>query len=89
LCGYFWDGVSWTICLGWLWTTILLLSSSWVARLTGVHHQHPASTNNFLKINFISFTLQATAKTLPLFYLNWNIHFRIITYLLWFLILKG
>jgi hypothetical protein len=34
----FWDRVSWTICLGWLQTTVLLISTSWVARITGVSH---------------------------------------------------
>jgi hypothetical protein len=34
--GLFWDRVSWTICLGWLWTKILLISASWVARVTGL-----------------------------------------------------
>jgi hypothetical protein len=27
-----------TICPGWLWNTILLVSASWVARITGVSH---------------------------------------------------
>jgi hypothetical protein len=27
-----------TICLGWLWTSILLISTSWVARITGMSH---------------------------------------------------
>jgi hypothetical protein len=31
-----------TICLGSLWTTILLISASWVARIIGMSHQHPA-----------------------------------------------
>jgi hypothetical protein len=30
------------IYLGWLQTAILLISASWVARITGVSHQHPA-----------------------------------------------
>jgi hypothetical protein len=30
--------VSWTICLGWLQTVILLISASRVARITGVRH---------------------------------------------------
>jgi hypothetical protein len=34
--------VSWTICLGWLPTTILLISASWVTRITGMSHRHPA-----------------------------------------------
>jgi hypothetical protein len=29
---FFQDRVSWTICLCWLWTTILLISASWVAK---------------------------------------------------------
>jgi hypothetical protein len=31
-----------TICLGWPWTTILLLSASQVARITGTGHWHLA-----------------------------------------------
>jgi hypothetical protein len=38
----FWDRVSWTICLGWLRTMILLISASWVARITGVSHPVPS-----------------------------------------------
>jgi hypothetical protein len=41
--GYFPNRVWWTICPGWLWTMILLISASWVARITGVSHQHPDS----------------------------------------------
>jgi hypothetical protein len=40
--GLFRDRISRTICPGWLRTTILLISASWVARITGVSHQHPA-----------------------------------------------
>jgi hypothetical protein len=40
--GFFQDRVSWTICLGWLWTSILLISASRVARMTGVSQQHLA-----------------------------------------------
>jgi hypothetical protein len=36
------DRVSRTVCLGWLWTVILLISASWVARIIGVSHQCPA-----------------------------------------------
>jgi hypothetical protein len=28
----------WTICLGWLWTVILLISASRVARIKGMSH---------------------------------------------------
>jgi hypothetical protein len=31
-----------TICLDWLGTSILLISASWIARITGVSHQCPA-----------------------------------------------
>jgi hypothetical protein len=45
---FFWwwifqDRVSRTICPGWLRTVILLISASWVARITDVSHWHPAS----------------------------------------------
>jgi hypothetical protein len=32
-----------TICSGWLWTEILLIFASWVARITGVSYQCLAS----------------------------------------------
>jgi hypothetical protein len=38
---YFWDRVSRTVCLGWLWTEILLISASWVARIIGVEPPVP------------------------------------------------
>jgi hypothetical protein len=31
----------WTICLGWPQTAVLLISASWVARITGMSHWHP------------------------------------------------
>jgi hypothetical protein len=37
----FQDRVSQTIFLGWLWTMILLISVSWVARITDVSHWCP------------------------------------------------
>jgi hypothetical protein len=40
--GYFWDRGFLTICPGWLRTSILLMSASWVARIMGVSHQRPA-----------------------------------------------
>jgi hypothetical protein len=36
--GYFQGRVSQTICPGWSWTVILLISASWVARIIGVSH---------------------------------------------------
>jgi hypothetical protein len=41
LCGFFWDRVSWTICPGWPQTKILLISASWVARITEMSHWCP------------------------------------------------
>jgi hypothetical protein len=54
---FFQDRVSWTICLGWLWTMILLISASWVARITDVSHRHPALFQIWvnLRINIPSF----------------------------------
>jgi hypothetical protein len=34
--GVFRDRVYWTICLGWLWTAVLLIAASLVARITGM-----------------------------------------------------
>jgi hypothetical protein len=28
----------WTICLGWPWIAVLLISASWVAMVTGMRH---------------------------------------------------
>jgi hypothetical protein len=44
--GFFWERNLWTICLGWLWPAILLISASWVARIIGASHRLPA--RNFL-----------------------------------------
>jgi hypothetical protein len=44
---------------GWLWTTILLTSSSWVARITGVSHQHICGCSRYYDqclIHFLCFT---------------------------------
>jgi hypothetical protein len=40
--GYFQDRVLQTICSGWPWTTVLLISVSWVVRIIGMSHGHPA-----------------------------------------------
>jgi hypothetical protein len=39
---YFWDRVLWTICLGWPWTAILVISASWVVSIISMSHWHPA-----------------------------------------------
>jgi hypothetical protein len=40
--GFSWDRVSQTIALDWFQIAILLISASWVARITGLNHRHPA-----------------------------------------------
>jgi hypothetical protein len=37
---FFEMGVLQTICRDWLWMAILLIPASWVARITGLSHQH-------------------------------------------------
>jgi hypothetical protein len=54
----FWDRVSWTICLGWLWTMNLLISASWVAKITDVSHWHlwvEVEVGNALTLLFMVF----------------------------------
>jgi hypothetical protein len=41
--GYFWDRVLWTICLGCLQTTILLIADSRIARIIGMSHLRVAT----------------------------------------------
>jgi hypothetical protein len=36
-----------TIYPSWTWPAILLISTSWVARITGVSHLHPAVGSGF------------------------------------------
>jgi hypothetical protein len=40
--GYFLDRIWWTLCPGWPQNTTLLISISWVARITEVSHWPPA-----------------------------------------------
>jgi hypothetical protein len=40
-------GVLQTICLGWPWTKILLISASQVAKITGMSHWHQAKIVGF------------------------------------------
>jgi hypothetical protein len=55
----FQDRVSWTICLGWLHSTILPFFASWVARiLTGMSHRHPALYKHLLRSFFFFFFWQ-------------------------------
>jgi hypothetical protein len=52
---FFWDRVSWTICLGWLQTSILLIPVSWVARITGVSHWRLAPSLFWFVYSLLSF----------------------------------
>jgi hypothetical protein len=45
--GFFWDRVSQTIFQGWLWSAILLITASWVPRITGVSHRCQAPMGIF------------------------------------------
>jgi hypothetical protein len=40
--GFSQDRVLWTICMGWHWITVFLISASWVARIIGASHWRPA-----------------------------------------------
>jgi hypothetical protein len=46
--GFFQDRILWTIFPDWLQTMILLISASWVARITGVSHQHQTQSCELL-----------------------------------------
>jgi hypothetical protein len=54
-CGYFRDRVSQTLCPGWLWTAILLISAFWVARIAGVSHWCPSGLYFLMQWVFLSF----------------------------------
>jgi hypothetical protein len=51
----FWDKVSQTICLGWLRTAVLLISTSWIVRITDVSHQRLANFlgDKFLRVDYL------------------------------------
>jgi hypothetical protein len=40
---------------GWVWTLIVLISGSWVARITGMSHWLPASKTFLMKLAFLFF----------------------------------
>jgi hypothetical protein len=48
--------VSLTICTGWLQNMILLISASWIAKITGVSHQRPPKHFLFLFLIIHLFT---------------------------------
>jgi hypothetical protein len=61
----FGDRVTWTICPGWLQIVILLISPSWVARITGLSHWHPAT--HFVFKSFLLWFLHSPPFTFSLF----------------------
>jgi hypothetical protein len=65
--GCFWDRVLQTI-----WTVILLMSASWVARIKDMSHWHPAKNVIYLKLFhvkiFFQFILYSQKKLFPLKY---------------------
>jgi hypothetical protein len=72
----FQDKVSWTICPSWLRSTILLISASWVARITGVSHQHPAKYMDLEKTfdtNCQSHSTEYAYFNLPLPTVQWKL----------------
>jgi hypothetical protein len=68
---YFGDGVSWTICLGWLQTTILI-SASWVARIIGMSHQSLAPS--FLRVNNIPLYINYIFLSIHVSIYNWVVY---------------
>jgi hypothetical protein len=60
-----WDVVSETFCLDWPWTTILPISSSQVAKITGVSHQHPAYFILFAVLRFEQRALHLLGRQSP------------------------
>jgi hypothetical protein len=68
----FWDKVLRAICLGWLWTVILMISVSWVTRITGMSHQHLAY-NKVLTISCICRVLYWKWKLVVLLHFGPNI----------------
>jgi hypothetical protein len=48
-----WEWISWTFCLG--WPGKMLISASWVVKITGVSHWHPALKISFNITYFLSF----------------------------------
>jgi hypothetical protein len=62
--------ISLTVCLGWLQMVILLISASWVAKITGVSHQYAAlilqifvSYSNYLLLSRIIIGMKFSLNT--------------------------
>jgi hypothetical protein len=65
--GYFQDRVLWTLSPGCIWTVILLISASRVAKITGVSHQRLAVMWYFQRmLSYYLWTCACQASALPL-----------------------
>jgi hypothetical protein len=51
---FFQERFSKTICLGWLWAVVILISASWVAKIAGVSHWCLAWILRIMKLSLIS-----------------------------------
>jgi hypothetical protein len=76
----------WTICLGWLQTTILLISVSWIARITGVStgawqmfspHTHKSEVMDMQISSSVALSSRCTHTTST----HWGIHLKNIQFL--------
>jgi hypothetical protein len=54
-----------TGCPGWLWTAILLISASWVARITGVSHWHLVPQLFWCPVLLVFWALSTLKKPSP------------------------
>jgi hypothetical protein len=66
--GYFGDGVSQTVCPDWPQNSILLISSSQVARITGMSHWHLAQIKLLYQTKEFKIYIEGSRK--PLMYLK-------------------
>jgi hypothetical protein len=67
---FFGDRVSWTVCLGWLWTLTHLISASWVASITGVSHLRQDLCNVWIHIRQLDSQIYFSIQTVVLYVLN-------------------
>jgi hypothetical protein len=72
---YSWDKFSRTLCPGWLRTNILLISASWVARITGMCLGHPAQALIWRKLESLGTFLSSYwwASVLPFIWLFFSL----------------
>jgi hypothetical protein len=59
------DRVFQAVCPGWLQTTIILISASWVTRITGVSHWYPACYSYFGNVGLTKYLLGLASNCDP------------------------